>query len=91
MNLGSLVTFRPPRIAMSFVLVAIAAHFVLALPRHPALPALALATGSMPFYAAVTGLSLILDRMFCPYEEQKALAEFGDRYVAYRRTVRRWI
>lgn len=146
----NLIEHRPPRLAMSFVLAAVAAHFLLPLPLHAALPiaasilglsgfmlmirawwlfrvagtaicptesstslfthdvfsisrnpmylgiivmlaALALAMGSAPFYVAVIGYGVVMDRVFCPYEEQKALAEFGDRYVAYRRTIRRWI
>jgi len=33
----------------------------------------------------------VMDRVFCPYEEQKSVAEFGDDYLAYKRHVRRWL
>jgi len=149
-NIGDLVEFRPPRIAMSFMLVAVAAHFMLALPLHPTLPAaaavaglagftlmvrawglfkvvdtaicptatstslvthdvfsisrnpmylgmslmfgaLAFAMGTAPFYVAAIGYAVVLDRVFCRYEEQKALAEFGEEYATYTRRVRRWL
>jgi protein-S-isoprenylcysteine O-methyltransferase Ste14 len=48
-------------------------------------------TGTAPFYLATFGYGVVMDRVFCPYEEQKALVEFGDRYIAYRQSVRRWI
>lgn len=145
-----LIEHRPPRIAMGFVLIAIAAHVLAPLPLHPALPAtaiitaaagflimirawwlfriaataicptatstsllthdiysvsrnpmylgiilmlaaLALALGTAPFYLAVTGFAIVMNQVFCPYEERKALAEFGDRYQAYAQSVRRWL
>jgi len=144
------VDYRPPRIAMSFVLIAVAAHFMLLLPLHPSLPvaalifgcagfalmirawwlfklvntaicptetsttlvtqdvfsisrnpmylgmslmlgALALAIGTAPFYIAALGFVAVIDRNFCPYEEQKAVAEFGSGYEVYARRVRRWL
>jgi protein-S-isoprenylcysteine O-methyltransferase Ste14 len=143
------IDYRPPRIAMSLVLVAIAAHAVTSLPLHPALPfaasilgavgfaimirawwlfrlvgtaicptatstsllthdvysisrnpmylgmilmlfGLALAVGSVPFYVVALVYGVIIDKVFCPYEERKALAEFGDDYAAYTQDVRRW-
>ena len=55
------------------------------------LAALALFTGSIPFYIAVVIYSALLDRVFCPYEEKQLRAEFGQRYAAYRVQVRRWL
>ena len=34
---------------------------------------------------------LILDRMFIPYEEEKMEAAFGEEYLEYKRSVRRWL
>ncbi len=55
------------------------------------LAAVALGIGTAPFYAATLAYFLILDRVFCPYEEQKARHEFGEVFEDYARRVRRWI
>jgi protein-S-isoprenylcysteine O-methyltransferase Ste14 len=55
------------------------------------LTAVALGVGTAPFYAATLAYFLILDRVFCPYEEQKARLEFGDLFENYAQRVRRWI
>lgn len=150
MRIAELVDYRPPRIALSFVVTALALHVLLPLQLHPALPvaatitaiagfglmirawwlfrlagtaicptetsstlitrdvfsisrnpmylgmimmllALALAIGSAPFYLAAIAFSVVLDIVFCPYEERKALLEFGASYDAYRQKVRRWL
>jgi len=149
-NIGNLVELRPPRIAMGFVCAAIAAHILLTLPLHPALPAaaalvavagfaimirawwlfkrvstaicptevsaslvthdifsitrnpmylgmimmlagLALLMGSVPFYIALAGFVVVIDRIFCSYEEHKLLHEFGNGFDSYRKKVRRWL
>ena len=146
----NLVEFRPPRIAMSFALVAIAAHVLIPIELHPALPtaatvtgllgfaimmrgwwlfrlantaicptqrstylvtrdifsvsrnpmylgmilmlsALALAMGSALFYVATICYGIVMDRVFCPYEERKARLEFGAAYAKYAQRVRRWL
>ena len=73
-------------------------HDVFAVSRNPMylgmilmLLGSALATGGLPFYAAAMVYALIMDRVFCPYEELKSVREFGDDFVAYRRQVRRWL
>jgi protein-S-isoprenylcysteine O-methyltransferase Ste14 len=55
------------------------------------LGALAVAMGTAPFYVATIGYAVVLDRVFCSYEEQKALVEFGDEYATYTKRVRRWL
>jgi protein-S-isoprenylcysteine O-methyltransferase Ste14 len=55
------------------------------------LVAAGIATGGVGYYAAAALFGLAIDRIFCPYEEQKALREFGDEYRRYRRAVRRWL
>ena len=144
------IEYRPPRIAMSFVLLAIAANAFVPLQMHASLPfaatltgaigfllmlrawwlfrlvntavcptesattlvthgvfaitrnpmylgiflmllGLAMATGSAPFYVAAAGYGVVMDRVFCPYEEQKSVAEFGEDYLDYVRKVRRWL
>lgn len=50
-----------------------------------------LATGFGSFYLAACSFAALIDRVFCPYEEQKALAEFGDAFRSYAKSVRRWL
>jgi len=73
-------------------------HDVFSVTRNPMylgmsmmLTAVALGVGTAPFYAATLAYFLILDRVFCPYEEQKARLEFGDIFENYAQRVRRWI
>jgi protein-S-isoprenylcysteine O-methyltransferase Ste14 len=144
------IEHRPPRIAMSFVLIALAANAFVPLPSHASLPVaaalvagigfwlmirawwlfrlaetaicptatattlvtkgvfaitrnpmylgiilmllgLAMVTGSVPFYVAAIAYGVVMDRVFCPYEEQKSVAEFGQEYLDYVGEVRRWL
>ena len=144
------IEYRPPRIAMGFVLIALVANAFVPLPMHTSLPVaatltgavgfglmihawwlfrlaetaicpreiattlvthgvfsisrnpmylgiflmlagLAMATGSVPFYVAAAGYGIVMDRVFCPYEEQKSIAEFGHEYRDYAERVRRWL
>ena len=73
-------------------------HGVFAITRNPMylglflmLLGLAMATGSAPFYVAAAGYGVVMDRVFCPYEERKSVAEFGEEYLGYVRKVRRWL
>ncbi|MDH3546096.1 MAG: isoprenylcysteine carboxylmethyltransferase family protein [Gammaproteobacteria bacterium] len=52
---------------------------------------LALIVGSIPFYAAAIAYFVVMDTVFCPYEEGKLLRLFGDEFVRYRTRVRRWL
>ena len=70
---------------------------VYALTRNPMylgmvmmLGAIALLAGALPFYAAAIAYFLLLNIVFCPYEEQKLRATF-EEYDAYASIVRRWI
>lgn len=47
--------------------------------------------GSLPFVAATAAYFLVIQRVFCPYEERKLMAEFGDDYRRYQARVRRWL
>lgn len=51
----------------------------------------ALATGSLPCYLAALAFFLVIDSVFCPYEEQKLEQAFGVVYARYRGAVRRWL
>lgn len=66
--------------------------------RHPMylgmllmLLAAALATGEAAFYAILVADFLVLDKVFCRFEERKLEDRFGTRYRDYRRRVRRWL
>ena len=53
--------------------------------------ALGVGTGQLAYYFAAGACFIILDRVFCPYEEQKLAQVFGNTYVTYSRRVRRWV
>lgn len=70
---------------------------VYALTRNPMylgmvmmLAAIALFAGALPFYIAVITYFLLLNAVFCPYEEQKLRSTF-DEYANYESRIRRWI
>lgn len=50
-----------------------------------------LGTGSLPCYLASLAFVLIIDAVFCPYEERKLEQAFGADYSRYRDSVRRWL
>lgn len=52
---------------------------------------IAVLTGSWAIYAAVSIYALILNHVFCPYEERKLQVQYGDRYANYATRVRRWL
>lgn len=51
----------------------------------------ALAAGCVPCYLASLSFFLIIDFVFCPYEERKLEQAFGSDYTRYRSAVRRWL
>jgi len=53
--------------------------------------AAALYMGTLPFYLAAVVFWFIIDRAFCPYEENKLSSSFGRVYLDYRNRVRRWL
>ena len=53
--------------------------------------ALALFVGTSPFYLSTAAYFLVIDNVFCPYEEGKLVEAFGDRYTSYQSKVRRWL
>lgn len=52
---------------------------------------LAMIVGSIPFYAAAIAYLLVMEFVFCPYEEEKLLRLFGDEFLQYKSSVRRWL
>lgn len=53
--------------------------------------AAALWFGTWPFYAVTVIYFLVMDRVFCPYEEQDLARTFGEPFTNYCNRVRRWI
>ncbi len=47
--------------------------------------------GSWIFYLATGVYALILNNVFCRYEEIELLNQYGDEYANYSAQVRRWI
>lgn len=52
---------------------------------------LALWIGTWPFYMAVPVAFLFLNFFHIPREERMLREVFGERYLAYSETVRRWL
>lgn len=52
---------------------------------------IALGVGSWPFYGVAPIYALILNHVFCHYEERKLSAQFGNQYSMYAASVRRWL
>ena len=73
-------------------------HDVYRLTRNPMylgivlmLLGLAIAAGWVLLYAAALAFFLIIDYVFCPYEETRLARKFGNTFNRYRKRVRRWL
>lgn len=55
------------------------------------LAAVAIWIGTLPFVAAAIAYFVIINFVFCPFEEDKLTTAFGDDYSRYRNRVGRWI
>jgi protein-S-isoprenylcysteine O-methyltransferase Ste14 len=51
----------------------------------------AIYAGTLPFYFMATLYFVIINFAFCPYEEQKLQVSFGQEFLAYKSSVRRWL
>jgi protein-S-isoprenylcysteine O-methyltransferase Ste14 len=47
--------------------------------------------GSFPMLIAPIGFCVCMSAVFIPYEESRLREAFGDEYLSYARTVRRWM
>jgi protein-S-isoprenylcysteine O-methyltransferase Ste14 len=47
--------------------------------------------GTLPFFLAALADFLILNFVFIPFEEKKLERIFGEQYLSYKRSVRRWL
>lgn len=77
---------------------ALITHDIFRLTRNPMylgivlmLLGIAIATGGILFYLAALAYFLIIDKVFCPYEEQKLARDFGASFASYCRQTRRWL
>lgn len=52
---------------------------------------LAMIVGSIPFYTAAIAFVIVMDTVFCPYEEEKLRRQFGNEFLHYKAKVRRWL
>jgi protein-S-isoprenylcysteine O-methyltransferase Ste14 len=55
------------------------------------LAGLALCAGTPPFYLSTVVFFIIINFVFCPYEESKLINSFGCEFILYMKRVRRWI
>ncbi len=55
------------------------------------LAGLALIVGTPPFYLSMVTFFMIINFVFCPYEEKKLAEAFGAAYALYMCRVRRWL
>ena len=47
--------------------------------------------GTLPYYLASVVFFLVINQVFCPFEEKKMDETFGEEYFSYRTKVRRWV
>jgi len=47
--------------------------------------------GTWPFFLAWAAMGLVLDQVFIPWEEKGMEQLFGEDYVNYKKSIRRWI
>jgi len=52
---------------------------------------LAIIVGSLPFYFAAVAFLIVIDTVFCPYEDENLQRLFGDDFLRYKARVRRWL
>jgi protein-S-isoprenylcysteine O-methyltransferase Ste14 len=73
------IDYRPPRIAMSFVLIALAANAFVPLPMHTSLPFAAGLTGGIGFWLMMRAwwLFRLADTAICPTASSTTLVTHG--------------
>lgn len=52
---------------------------------------IAFCVGTPPFFLSTITFLLIINFVFCPYEENKLSSTFGKEFTNYKKRVRRWI
>ena len=51
----------------------------------------AVAVGGLAYYVAALSFWLIIDFVFCPFEEAKLKRDFPAEFEQYKKRVRRWL
>lgn len=52
---------------------------------------IALGIGGLPYYVAALAFFVVINHVFCPYEEDKLRRDFGSCFEDYEKRVRRWL
>ena len=55
------------------------------------LAGMALTTGNLAAFISPLLFFLVMHLMFIPYEEEKMESTFGDDYLKYKASVRKWL
>ena len=92
--------FKEARVAISPTAetVRLVAHGIYRVTRNPMylglalmMAGLAVGIGTAPFYLAALAWFVVINNVFCRYEEAKLAARFGAEYLVYTRRARRWL
>jgi protein-S-isoprenylcysteine O-methyltransferase Ste14 len=97
-----MLQYKPPRIAMGFLLAAIIVQR--ALPASwPSLPSsttggviiatlgFTISAGGPGYYVASLSFFLVINSVYCPFEEQKLTRSYPQAFTRYKNDVRRWL
>jgi protein-S-isoprenylcysteine O-methyltransferase Ste14 len=55
------------------------------------LAGIAISTGGPSYYVASLAFFLVIDSVFCPFEEQKLTRTYAQAFTRYKSDVRRWL
>ena len=92
--------FKEARVAISPTAetVRLVMHGIYRVTRNPMylglalmMVGLAVGIGTASFYIAALAWFVVVNSVFCRYEEAKLAARFGAEYLEYTRRVRRWL
>jgi protein-S-isoprenylcysteine O-methyltransferase Ste14 len=92
--------FKEARVAISPTAetVRLVTHGIYRVTRNPMylglalmMVGLAVGIGTASFYIAALAWFVVINSVFCRYEEAKLAARFGAEYLEYTRRVRRWL
>lgn len=52
---------------------------------------IALFVGTLPVFIAALAQFIVLNFLFIPFEEEKMARQFGENFISYKSSVRRWL